>query len=81
MVALCRSVGINARMVAGYLAAEFDASTGRYIVRESNAHAWVEAELGTDRWRRYDPTPPATLCGCTSRRSGSSEGCSGPGIH
>lgn len=61
MVALCRSVGINARMVAGYLAAEFDSSTGRYIVRESNAHAWVEAELGVDRWRRYDPTPPADL--------------------
>ena len=61
MVALCRSVGINARMIAGYLAAEFSPATGRYVVRESNAHAWVEAEAGRGRWRRYDPTPPDEL--------------------
>lgn len=61
MVALCRSVGIHARMVAGYVAAEFDQGTGRYVIRDANAHAWVEAEAGEGRWRRYDPTPPSDL--------------------
>jgi transglutaminase-like putative cysteine protease len=60
MTLLCRSVGVHARMVAGYVAAEFNSSTGRYVVRESNAHAWVEAE-SAGRWRTFDPTPPSDL--------------------
>jgi transglutaminase-like putative cysteine protease len=70
MTALCRTVGINARIVAGYVAAEYDGGTGRYTVRESNAHAWVEAEAGTGRWRRYDPTPPAELARLHKPRTG-----------
>lgn len=61
MVLLCRSVGINARMVTGYIATEFASSTGAYTVRESNAHAWVETEEDQHRWKRYDPTPPEDL--------------------
>lgn len=61
MVLLCRGVGINARMVTGYLATEFSTATGTYTVRESNAHAWVEARDEAGRWRRFDPTPPADL--------------------
>lgn len=58
---LCRGVGINSRVVTGYLAYEFDASQGKYIVRESNAHAWVEVFLGPEQWREYDGTPPAWI--------------------
>lgn len=58
MVAMCRSIGIGARMVTGYLAADFNAGTGTYTVRESNAHAWAEVEVGTGRWRVFDATPP-----------------------
>lgn len=61
LVAMLRSVGINARIITGYVAAEFNEATGHYIVRENNAHAWVEAELGKGRWRRFDATPPADL--------------------
>lgn len=61
MTALCRAVGINARMAVGYLAAEYNPSAETYTVRESNAHAWVEAELGTDAWQRFDPTPSEDL--------------------
>ncbi|MCB9844431.1 MAG: DUF3488 domain-containing protein [Phycisphaeraceae bacterium] len=61
MVAMCRSVGINARMVTGYVAAEWNESSMHYIVRESNAHAWVEVEVKPGVWRTYDPTPPGDL--------------------
>ncbi len=61
MTALCRAVGINARMAVGYLAAEYNDAAEVYTVRASNAHAWVEAEIGADQWRRYDPTPAVEL--------------------
>ncbi len=61
MVLMCRGVGVNARMVTGYVATEFSTTTGSYTVRESNAHAWVEVEDTGGRWRRFDPTPPADL--------------------
>jgi protein-glutamine gamma-glutamyltransferase len=61
MVAMCRSVGIYARIITGYVAAEFNQASGHYIVREANAHAWVEAEAGRNLWRRFDPTPPSDL--------------------
>ena len=61
MVVLCRSVGVEARLIAGYIAMEFDASARHYIVRESNAHAWVEVRTGTANWTTFDPTPPDTL--------------------
>ncbi|MFN5946667.1 MAG: transglutaminaseTgpA domain-containing protein [Phycisphaerae bacterium] len=59
LAGLCNSVGIDARVVAGYLAAEFDTSTNQYIVRRSDAHAWVEASIGVGQWRTYDATPIA----------------------
>ncbi len=74
MAAMCRSVGIPARLVTGYVAAEVS-NAGMFVVRESNAHAWVEAAVDgfpavakpgepTDpmtwhAWRTFDPTPPA----------------------
>ncbi|MEZ6232793.1 MAG: DUF3488 and transglutaminase-like domain-containing protein [Phycisphaerales bacterium] len=57
MAALCRSVGVNARVVTGYVATEFNEATQHYIVRESNAHAWVEVEIGPNQWQTRDPTP------------------------
>jgi protein-glutamine gamma-glutamyltransferase len=46
MTAMVRSIGIPARMISGYAAAEVDLRTGGLIVRERNAHAWVEAQVG-----------------------------------
>lgn len=60
LAALCRAVGINSRVVTGYMASEFDAARRLYVVRESNAHAWVEAEI-SGAWRIFDATPPDSL--------------------
>lgn len=59
MATLCRSVGINARVITGYVATEFNEATGHYVVRQSNAHAWVEVEVGPNVWYTFDPTPSA----------------------
>jgi hypothetical protein len=71
MTALCRSVGIPARVVTGYVGTEFNELTGLYLIRRSNAHAWVEVQtasglllpMGRERssgaWQTFDPTPPA----------------------
>lgn len=61
MAALCRSVGVDARVVVGYVALEYDELAGVYVVRESNAHAWVEVLTGPGQWSMYDPTPAADL--------------------
>ncbi len=59
LAALCRSVGIPARVVSGFVATEYSPVAGHFTVRESNAHAWVEAEIAPGVWRTFDPTPPA----------------------
>ncbi|MCA9303350.1 MAG: DUF3488 domain-containing protein [Phycisphaerales bacterium] len=56
---LGRSIGINTRVITGYVASDFNEVTGQYIIRESNAHAWVEAEVGPDKWLVFDGTPRA----------------------
>ncbi len=61
MAAMCRSVGIDARVITGYVAVEYSPATAHYIVRESNAHAWVEVEEGPGYWRVHDPTAPSDL--------------------
>ena len=37
---------------------DFNPVTGQYVVRESNAHAWIEAEILPGEWRTFDGTPP-----------------------
>jgi transglutaminase-like putative cysteine protease len=61
LVALCYNVGIDARLVVGYVAYDYDGSTQRYNIVEANAHAWVEVRTGERRWTTVDPTPPAIL--------------------
>ncbi|MFN0012513.1 MAG: DUF3488 and DUF4129 domain-containing transglutaminase family protein [Phycisphaerales bacterium] len=63
LTALLRSVGVDARVVTGYAAGEFNPLVGALVVRKSDAHAWVEACLQTDpaRWETFDATPPSGL--------------------
>jgi protein-glutamine gamma-glutamyltransferase len=67
---MLRSAGIPARIVNGYRGAESadGRPKGSYVVRESHAHAWVEALVGDrqrDFWLTLDPTP-VTLATSTS---------------
>jgi hypothetical protein len=71
---MLRSVGIPSRVVSGYRGAQHQVDedgvgAGRYIVRQSHAHSWVEALLtrrdadgSTENyWLMLDPTPSGEL--------------------
>lgn len=60
MAAMLRAVGIPARVVTGFLVSEFNTAGNYYIVRASDAHAWVEYWDG-GAWRTNDPTPQASV--------------------
>ncbi|MBE9515891.1 MAG: DUF3488 domain-containing transglutaminase family protein [Proteobacteria bacterium] len=55
-VVLMRQAGIPARVVTGFLGAEYNATGGFYTVRQSDAHAWAEVWLSESGWTRVDPT-------------------------
>jgi transglutaminase-like putative cysteine protease len=59
MVLMLRSQGIPARLVTGFLGGEYNPFEGYTMVRNENAHAWVEAYVPDLGWRVFDPTPAA----------------------
>jgi transglutaminase-like putative cysteine protease len=61
LCAVLRSLGIPSRIVTGFIAIEYDDNAAHYIVRESNAHAWVEVRTGRDAWMAVDATPEESL--------------------
>jgi transglutaminase-like putative cysteine protease len=56
MVVMLRSQGIPARMAGGFSQGEFDPATGQFIVRERDAHTWVEAYFTGFGWIEFEPT-------------------------
>jgi transglutaminase-like putative cysteine protease/Ca2+/Na+ antiporter len=55
MTLMCQSLGIHARMVIGFACNEYNRVGGFYVVRQSQAHAWVEV-LTPQGWQMFDPT-------------------------
>lgn len=51
-----RAAGIPARVVVGYQGGQNGAGGDYLIVRQYDAHAWVEAWIGGRGWVRIDPT-------------------------
>jgi hypothetical protein len=56
MAMMLRTSGIPARIVTGFQGGELNEYGNYVIVRQSNAHSWVEAYVD-GRWMRFDPTP------------------------
>lgn len=59
-VLLLRCRGVPARYVTGFHCHERNPLTGRWIVRERNAHAWVEVWMPRRGWQSLDTTPPGS---------------------
>ena len=54
---MLRSLGIPARLATGYATGDYDPVLNQAIVREHDAHAWVEVWFGGHGWVPVDPTP------------------------
>lgn len=52
---LLRLKGFPARLVSGFLGGEYNHYANYYIVRQNDAHVWVEA-YANNRWIRIDPS-------------------------
>ena len=60
MVILLRHIGIPARIVNGFLQGEYNDIGGFYVVRNSDAHSWVEVYFD-GIWVSFDPSPRPEL--------------------
>ena len=57
MTVMLRSIDVPARYVTGFLPGEYNDVGGDYIIRGSDAHAWVEVFFNGYGWITFDPTP------------------------
>ncbi|HYX53664.1 MAG TPA: DUF3488 and transglutaminase-like domain-containing protein, partial [Candidatus Limnocylindrales bacterium] len=57
MTIMLRTLGIPARVVNGFRGGEYNDLTGSYIIRQRDAHSWVEAYFPEAGWVTFDPTP------------------------
>ena len=58
MTVMLRTLGVPARMATGFESGIYNPLTGQWLMRASDAHAWVEAWLAGRGWTTFDPTPP-----------------------
>lgn len=61
MAIMLREIGIPSRYATGFLPGEFNDIGGDYIIRASDAHAWVEVYFPGYGWMTFDPTPGSDL--------------------
>ena len=57
MALLLRMAGVPARVVTGFTSGSLDSKTREYVVRDLDAHSWVEVWFGGIGWVTFDPTP------------------------
>ncbi len=57
MALMLRMAGVPARVASGFTPGSFDSDRGEYIVRDLDAHSWVEAFFPHIGWVTLDPTP------------------------
>jgi hypothetical protein len=60
MAIMLRTQGIATRVVNGFHQGDYNDTAGVYVVRQKNAHSWVEVYFPHEgAWVKFDPTPPA----------------------
>jgi hypothetical protein len=61
LVLLCRAAGVPARIVTGFHGGSWNGFENHFMVKNADAHAWVEVFDGEKYWVRVDPTPGGNL--------------------
>jgi transglutaminase-like putative cysteine protease len=56
MIMMLRTLGIPARMAAGFAQGTWDGTQGVYTVQERDAHTWVEVFFPGYGWVEFEPT-------------------------
>ena len=56
LATILRAGGIEAHVVTGYMGGEWNAFGNYWLVKQSDAHAWVEVKRPDGSWQRLDPT-------------------------
>ncbi|MBN1201500.1 MAG: hypothetical protein JXJ20_06555 [Anaerolineae bacterium] len=56
MVLMLRSLGIPSRVAAGFAQGAWDAEQNAFVVRERDAHTWVEVYFPGYGWVEFEPT-------------------------
>ena len=60
MAIMLRTQGIATRVVNGFHQGDYNDTVDTYVVRQKNAHSWVEVYFPKEEaWVKFDPTPPA----------------------
>ena len=58
MVMMLRTQGIAARIVNGFQRGEYNETADMFVVKQKNAHSWVEVYFPREKsWITFDPTP------------------------
>jgi protein-glutamine gamma-glutamyltransferase len=57
MALLLRMGGVPARVATGFTSGSLDEKTREWVVRDLDAHSWVEVYYGGIGWETFDPTP------------------------
>jgi transglutaminase-like putative cysteine protease len=57
MALLLRMAGIPARVSTGFTSGSLDSKTREFVVRDLDAHSWVEVWYHEIGWVTFDPTP------------------------
>ncbi len=57
MAVMARTLDVPSRVVLGFTPGEPTGQENVVVVRDRNAHAWVELWIPTQGWVRFDPTP------------------------
>lgn len=54
---MLRGAGVHTRLVCGFVQGEWNALGSYFMVRQRDAHTWIESYLPDKGWVRFDPTP------------------------
>jgi transglutaminase-like putative cysteine protease len=63
---MLRMLGIPTRVASGFAPGTYNKDTHEWVVRDLDAHAWIEVWFEGIGWVPFDPTPPVAPAGSQS---------------